>query len=189
MHTGVQSGDRLRVLDVASGGGDIALGLWQAAKQHEVELRILGLDISATACTHATERCRPAGRSIVFQQSDVTSDSLPNGFDVVTCSLFLHHLEFAQAAHVLRKMAAAGRVLIVSDLRRSAVGYALAQAACRVLTRSPIVRFDGPQSVANAFSLSEMRQLCEAAGLANATIRRAWPCRLMVVHQQGVSVA
>jgi 2-polyprenyl-3-methyl-5-hydroxy-6-metoxy-1,4-benzoquinol methylase len=188
-HTSVKRDGRLRVLDVASGGGDIALGLWRLARRHGVELRVLGLDVSPTACAHATERCRPAGRSIVFQQSDVTSDALPAGFDVVTCSLFLHHLAGEQATRMLRKMAAAGRVLVVSDLRRSAAGYALAQAACRVLTRSPIVRFDGPQSVANAFSVSEMRDLCAAASLQAATVRRAWPCRMIVVYKRSGSVA
>jgi 2-polyprenyl-3-methyl-5-hydroxy-6-metoxy-1,4-benzoquinol methylase len=181
-HAAAEPGQRLRLLDVASGGGDVALGLWKLAKRSGVDLQILGLDVSSTACVQAAERCQSVGTAITFQCADVTTDALPKGFDIVASSLFLHHLSWRQAANVLRKMRDAARLLVISDLRRSAVGYALAHAACRVLTRSPIVRYDGPQSVASAFTLSEMRELCREADMPNANIRRAWPWRLMVIH-------
>jgi 2-polyprenyl-3-methyl-5-hydroxy-6-metoxy-1,4-benzoquinol methylase len=182
-HTDVQPGGHLRILDVASGGGDIALGLWALARRRSVEPQILGLDISPTACAQASQRCNPAGTSITFQCTDVTSTALPKGFDVVTSSLFLHHLSWEQAVTLLSKMGAAGGLLIVSDLRRSAAGYAVAHAACRIFTRSRIVRYDGPQSVANAFTCSEMVDLCREAGLPGAMVRRTWPWRLMVIRQ------
>jgi 2-polyprenyl-3-methyl-5-hydroxy-6-metoxy-1,4-benzoquinol methylase len=174
----------LRVLDIASGGGDVSLGLWQLAQRQGVDLQIVGLDVSPTACQYANHRCEQAGGAIAFRQADVTREALPMGFDVVTSSLFLHHLSFAEAAALLTKMAGAGRLLLMSDLRRCTSGYTLAQIACRTLTRSSVVHFDGPQSVANAFSLREMRQLSRAAGLLDATVRRAWPCRMMLVHER-----
>jgi 2-polyprenyl-3-methyl-5-hydroxy-6-metoxy-1,4-benzoquinol methylase len=174
----------LRVLDIASGGGDVPFGLWKLAKRRGLDLRILGLDVSAAACEFATEQCRPAGCSILFEQCDATCDVIPSGFDVVTCSLFLHHLTCEQAANLLMKMAAAGRLLLANDLRRCAAGYLLAHLACRFLTRSPIVRYDGPQSVANAFTATEMRELCVAAGLADATVQKIWPCRMLVRRQE-----
>jgi 2-polyprenyl-3-methyl-5-hydroxy-6-metoxy-1,4-benzoquinol methylase len=182
-HTGVQPGGHLRILDVASGGGDIARGLWALARHQRVELQILGLDISPTACAQASQRCKPAGTSITFQCTDVTSSALPKGFDVVTSSLFLHHLSWEQAVTLLSEMDAAGKLLIVSDLRRSAAGYAVTHAACRILTRSRIVHHDGPMSVTNAFTQSEMVDLCREAGLSGATVRRAWPWRLMLIRQ------
>jgi hypothetical protein len=83
----------------------------------------------------------------------VTRGFTHRGFDVVTCSLFLHHLTSDQATNLLMRMAAAGRLLLANDLRRCVSGYLMAQLACRCLTRSPIVRYDGPQSVANAFTI------------------------------------
>jgi 2-polyprenyl-3-methyl-5-hydroxy-6-metoxy-1,4-benzoquinol methylase len=174
----------LRVLDIASGGGDVPFGLWKLAKKQGIDLRILGLDVSATACKYATERCRAADGAIVFEQCDVVHARIPDGFDVVTCSLFLHHLTIDEAATVLKKMAEAGCLLLANDLNRSAAGYILAQLACRTLTGSPVVRFDGPQSVANAFTVSEMRGICDSAGLTDASVYRSWPCRFMVVRQR-----
>lgn len=178
-------GRPLRVLDIASGGGDVAWGLWNLARRYGIDLEILGMDVSAAACEYARARCQAAKRAIAFQQADVTRQSLPAGFDVATCSLFLHHLTFGDAADLLRRMAAAARTVVVSDLRRSTAGYVLAHAACRTLTRSPVVRYDGPQSVANAFSFQEMQSLCAAAGLSDAVVRTAWPCRLTIVRHGG----
>jgi 2-polyprenyl-3-methyl-5-hydroxy-6-metoxy-1,4-benzoquinol methylase len=175
-------GDRLRLLDIASGGGDMAFRLWRRARRRHIQLEVFGLDKSPIACTFATRRCQAAGESIAFQVCDVISDPLPQGFDVVTCSLFLHHLTAAQAVLLLQKMTHAARLVVVSDLRRGLAGYALAHAACRTLTRSSVVHHDGPQSVANAFSLTEMRALCDAAGLRSASVRPAWPCRMLVLY-------
>ena len=182
-HTDIRTGARLRLLDIASGGGDVTFGLWKLARRVGVELEILGLDVSATACAQAARRCRAAGKSISFASMDVLSADLPGGFDVVISTLFLHHLTSPDATHLLSKMAAAGNLLVVSDLRRSRVGYGVAYVACHLLTRSKMVHHDGPQSVANAFTIPEMNALCQSAGLENAIVRRAWPWRLMVVHR------
>jgi SAM-dependent methyltransferase len=183
--TSVQPGGRLRVLDIASGGGDVALGLWTRAHRRNVALEILGLDASHTACRTAQTRCAGANGEITFQCRDVLATALPNGFDVVICSLFLHHLAVVEAQKLLANMSAAAPLMVISDLRRCSLGYAIAHAACRLLSRSRIVHFDGPQSVASAFSLVEMRCLCHAAGLTDAIVRPVWPWRILVVLRQG----
>lgn len=183
--TGIEPGGRLHILDVASGGGDVALGLWHRARRRRIALKILGLDASATACRVAADHCRIANGDITFEHHDVVAAALPRGFDVAICTLFLHHLADVEAHSLLRNLQAAASRIVISDLRRGVPGYALAQAACRLLSRSPVVRADGPQSVANAFSLAEMRRLCDAAGLADATVRRTWPARLMVTYRGG----
>jgi 2-polyprenyl-3-methyl-5-hydroxy-6-metoxy-1,4-benzoquinol methylase len=176
--------DCLRMLDVASGGGDVAYSLWRMARRRGIRMQVVGLDSSPAACRFASDRCHDAGRDITFEQADVVGADLPTGFDVVTCSLFLHHLTNNQAVGLLKSMASAARLLLASDLRRSLAGYALAHLACRALSRSKVVRFDGPQSVANAFTISEIRHLCLVAGLQKARVRAAWPCRLMIVNEE-----
>lgn len=163
----------------------MAFGLWQRARRYNIELEILGLDASPTACRTATARCAPAQGDITFQCRDVLVAPLPRSFDVVVCTLFLHHLTLMQAQSLLANMRAAAPLIVISDLRRSSFDYAVAHAACRLLTRSPIVHYDGPQSVASAFSLCEMRDLCDAAGLTDALVRPVWPWRILVVHCPG----
>ena len=56
----------------------------------------------------------------------------------------------------------------------------LAFAASRAVSRSDIVHFDAPQSVAAAYSPAELKQICDEAGLQDAEVKPHWPCRMFV---------
>ncbi len=169
------------MLDLASGGGDVAISLARRAKRAKLNVQITGCDISAEAVRFASSEAERGGVSVEFIQLDVLREGIPEGFDVVTCSLFLHHLDERDAVSLLTRMgAAAGRFVLVNDLARTRAGYWLAWAGCRLLSRSPIVRHDGPVSAAAAFSVGEARELAERAGLVGARITRHWPSRFLI---------
>jgi hypothetical protein len=111
---------------------------------------------------------------------------LPDGYDFVTSSLFLHHLDNAGAEHLLRSMATAARRLVLSDLRRSRAGYALAWFGARVLTRSHIIQVDGPLSVAAAFTVEKAHSLALKAGMAGASVTRKFSERILLVWRKPV---
>lgn len=178
----VISGRPVRILDIASGGGDVVLGLAARAARYRIEVEIDGCDISLLAVEHGTELARQSGLSgLKFLATDAIRGPLEGPYDIVMCSLFLHHLPQEDARVLLRRMQklATNRVL-VNDLRRTRLGYALAWAGCRLLTRSPIVHTDGPLSVRAAFSTEEVRQLAEESGLTGATITTHWPQRFLL---------
>jgi hypothetical protein len=118
---------------------------------------------------------------MTFFVRDAVRDPLPADFDVVTCSLFLHHLGDDGAATLLAAMGrAAGRLVLVNDLARGPLNLALVWLATRVLTRSPVVRVDGSLSVRAAFTPAEALSLAARAGLTGATVERRWPCRFLL---------
>jgi 2-polyprenyl-3-methyl-5-hydroxy-6-metoxy-1,4-benzoquinol methylase len=173
-----------RVLDIACGGGDVAIAIAHRGRAANLPLQVHGVDMSATALEHARQSAANV-TNVSFQQLDIFREPLPQDYDVVMCSLFLHHLTNTQAIELLRNMAAAARRLVlVNDLRRSRLGYALAWWGGRLLTRSPIVHADGPQSVAAAFTCEEALALAHEAGLAGATIRSCWPQRFLLRWSQ-----
>lgn len=170
----------VRLLDLASGGGDVPLALARRSACHGMKLEIDGSDLSPFAVEHANRQAA-AVDGVRFFPLDALGKPLPLDYHVVTCSLFLHHLSERDAAALLRKMAAAAQHLVlINDLRRSQAGYALAWLGCRTLTRSPIVRVDGPRSVAAAFTCRELRKLARESGLTGATVSRRWPQRLLL---------
>jgi 2-polyprenyl-3-methyl-5-hydroxy-6-metoxy-1,4-benzoquinol methylase len=170
------------VLDVACGSGTVLSDLHRRAARSGVVLRLAGCDKSTTALATAYDCASEAGADIELDQIDVTRQPFAARYDFVMCSLFLHHLSDADAVAVLGRMAASARLaLIVTDLRRTRLGYALAWTGTRLLSRSPVARIDGPRSVCRAFTSGEVTQLAAAAGLAGATIRPCWPQRFMLV--------
>lgn len=170
-----------RVLDLATGGGDVPLALWRKARRAGLPLRIDGCDLSPRAVEYARSRAARAGADVRFFTRDALAGELPGDYDILTTSLFLHHLDEEQAVALLRSMARAARGLVlVNDLRRSAAGWLLAYFGTRCLTTSPVVHFDGPLSVRAALTLPEVRALAARAGLAGARVARRWPCRYLL---------
>ncbi len=95
------------LLDVATGSGDVPLGLAARAGRAGLELRLHGCDVSPVALEHARERSHRAGVSFECIVQDAVHEPFTRRFDVVTCNLFLHHLDEADAVSLLRNAAAA----------------------------------------------------------------------------------
>lgn len=183
-HAAEPSAERpLRVLDVATGGGDVLRGVAELAAKAGVTIEGLGIDRSAVAIEHATAETASEW-PLTYSVADALADPLPEGYEVGMASLFCHHLSEASVIDLLRRLAASTRVVVVSDLRRSRLGLLLAELSCRGFTRSPIVHVDGPRSVRSAFTMNEFRELAERAGLAGMEVRPIWPQRFLGVWRR-----
>lgn len=182
-----------RILDLGCGSGDVA---YRVAKLLPPTGRwhIEGWDISSTAIDYARQlhTSTHALKSVTKKNSQVTLDfhqqdifqASSQPFDFVYCSLFLHHFSESDAIRMLRRMRElTQRLLIVDDLNRSRLGYLLACVGVRVLSRSRVVHFDGPQSVRAAFSTTEALTLARAAGLTKVHLERRWPERWLLVAE------
>ena len=177
----------LRILDVACGGGDNTIALAERCRKRGLAVQIDGCDLNPQAVAIASRQAAGGSLGGTFFQADVLVDPLPADYDVIVCSLFLHHLEDADAIELLRRLGQSSRHLVlVNDLIRSPLGYGLAWVGCRLLSRSPIVHFDGPVSVQGAFRMEEALDLAARAGLEGATIRRSWPERFLLSWQRPV---
>ena len=75
----------LSILDIAAGGGDLAIRLAELAERDSVPVRIDGCDISPTALSYATNQAATAQRSNVkFFQCDALQQPFPQSqYDVV----------------------------------------------------------------------------------------------------------
>lgn len=174
-----------RVLDLASGGGDVLLSLAQRFRNITPSVEWIGMDVSEVAVGHAREQAERRSLSATFVCGDVLNSPWPENCDAIMCSLFLHHLDEPQSLTLLTRMRqAAEQLVLVNDLRRSFWGYWLAQAACRLLSRSSVVHYDGPLSVAGAYTMAEVRELAAQAGLSSARIEARWPQRFLLSWQR-----
>ncbi|RNC82785.1 MAG: methyltransferase domain-containing protein [Phycisphaera sp.] len=166
----------VRLLDVATGSGDVAYAVAKALAKRGYDCSFTLTDISDRALELARRRFGDQNAETVIL--DATADALPES-DVVMCSLFLHHLSEDQALSLLSSMSSATReLLVVNDLRRTRVGIALAGVVPRILTRSDVVHVDAVKSARSAFTLHELASLAENAGLAGFELRRVPPSRM-----------
>ena len=112
-------GARINVLDVACGGGDLAHDIVSWGRARGFDVRVTGLDISASALTSA----RRLGRSdprLAYVCGDIHQwPCRDRSFDYVSCSLYFHHLTDDAVVTTLRTFdRLTTRGIVVNDLIR-----------------------------------------------------------------------
>lgn len=174
-----------RVLDVACGGGETVTALAKRFHRTGIPAVVDGCDVSPTAIEHARRNAESRGVDARFFRLDALEDSLPDNYDAIVCSLFLHHLPQDAAVEYLRRAAvAARRGIVVQDLVRSRAGWWLAYTGVRLLLCNDVCREDGPRSVECAFTLEEARALAREAGLDTAQVDGRFPCRFLLTLER-----
>ena len=148
---------RISVLEVASGFGEVP-------KKASEQLRRKGIQLEVTMLDRLQSHLLPGNHSVV---ADALALPFPdNSFDLVSCSLFAHHLEPTELAEFGAEALRVSRIaLLVNDLIRHPVHLALVYAGFPLM-RSHVSRFDGVASVRRAYEPEEMRNIlssnCEA---------------------------
>jgi 2-polyprenyl-3-methyl-5-hydroxy-6-metoxy-1,4-benzoquinol methylase len=172
------------LLDVATGSADLPIALARRAAKAGLDLSITGCDVSEQALSVASAKAAAAGVRLRTLRHDLLAAPLPERADVVTCSLFIHHLDPADAILALRRMKeAARRLLLVHDLRRTRRGLLLARTIPRLLTRSRVVHVDAALSVQGSYTIDELASLAAEAGMPDARISTSWPQRMLLVWE------
>ncbi|MDQ3541095.1 MAG: methyltransferase domain-containing protein [Chloroflexota bacterium] len=159
------------VLDLGTGSADIPLAISRWANQHDQAISIVASDASEPILDLARRQVE-AHPDITIAQYDARAVPLPDKqFEIVLCSLSLHHFSPDDAVRVLREMDRLARTgFILNDLRRGRLGYVAAWIASRLTTRNRLTRNDAPLSVMRAYTPSELERLLHRAGITDAVI-------------------
>ncbi len=153
-----------RVLDLCTGAGDIPRMMVDWARTADITLRIDAVDANDSTL----EIARSASRDypeIRFLRDNVLTFESKETYDLVCCSLALHHFSEDDAVRLLRQCRALShRFALVADLERS-IGTLLGiQALTTLIYREPMTRADAIASAHRAFSFREFRALAQSAG-------------------------
>lgn len=160
----IRSGERLRLLDLATGSADIPRLIAEHARRVGAEVEIVAVDFQPSTVRTA-ERLSAEYPEIVCECADVLAYRSNELFDIVICSLALHHFSEDDAVRLLRRCRELSRrCVLVSDLERSFVLTAGVFLLTLSIFRDPMTRNDGRASAQRAFSFGELRGLALRAG-------------------------
>jgi ubiquinone/menaquinone biosynthesis C-methylase UbiE len=144
-----QDHTELTLLDVGAGSGDVSL---TAARQIRPPAQI-----SVTLMDRMPAHLPRNGTGTVAGDA-LALPFLDSSFDLVTCSLLIHHLEREQIVHFVNQALRVARVaVLLNDLRREPLHLALMYAGYPIFSR--LTLHDGIASVRRAYTPQELKSI------------------------------
>jgi ubiquinone/menaquinone biosynthesis C-methylase UbiE len=166
-----------RVLDLCTGAGDIPRLMLDWARSRDIVLRIDAVDANPSTVQIAIEQSADYPE-IRYSTADVLKYEGPESYDLVCCSLALHHFSETDAVRLLQRCRELSHhYVLVSDLERSVPATVGIWALTALLYTEEMTRVDGRLSAQRAFSFREFRGLAESAGWPDFGHARFLWCR------------
>jgi 2-polyprenyl-3-methyl-5-hydroxy-6-metoxy-1,4-benzoquinol methylase len=163
----ITPGARTRVVDLATGSGDIPRLIVDYARQIGAQVEIDALDRQPATLEIARKLSTDYGE-ISYCEANILEWNPAEAYDIVLCTLALHHFSDEDAVRLLQRCRELSRrFILVSDLRRGFLLKAGVHLLTAVIFREPMTRYDARLSAARAFSFSEMQTLAMRAGWEN----------------------
>lgn len=167
MRRWIRPGDHLRIVDLATGSGDIPRLIVDLARKIGAKVQIDALDRQA-ATLEIAAKLSADYPEISCIEANILDWRPAEPYEIALCSLALHHFSNEEAVRVLRRCREFSRkFVLVSDLRRGLFATIGVHLLTALIFREPMTRQDGRLSAARAFSFTEMEKLARQADWKN----------------------
>jgi SAM-dependent methyltransferase len=178
----VRPGERVSLLDVGYGYGDVLRAIRVWGRQRGLLLDLVGLDLNPMSEPIA-RAATPPDMAIDFRTGDVFTAELGCRFDFVISSQMTHHLsDEALVAFIQWMERTAVRGWFIGDLHRHAIPLHAFGLLAHLAGWHRFVQHDGPVSIARSFRRQDWERLLAAAGFGSGAVEVRWhmPFRLCV---------
>jgi len=160
------------LLEVASGFGEVPRLAAQRLARKRISLEVTDLDRFASHLQHGHRALVADALALPFRDGS---------FDLVSCSLFAHHLDRAQLVAFAAEATRVGRrAVLINDLIRHPLHLLLVYAGFPLM-RSHVSRADGVASVRRAYTPEEMRKILPQSFGGKIEVSRHYLFRMGVI--------
>jgi 2-polyprenyl-3-methyl-5-hydroxy-6-metoxy-1,4-benzoquinol methylase len=167
MRRWIKPGDTLRIVDLATGSGDIPRLIVDHARKIGAQVEIDALDLQS-ATLEIAKRLSVGYAEISHIDANILQWNPAEVYDIVLCTLTLHHFSEEDAVRLLRKCRdLSRRFVLVSDLRRGFLLKLGVYLLTALVFREAMTRYDARLSAERAFSFTEMENLARQAEWKN----------------------
>lgn len=175
---GRNSKEPLTIADLGCGGGDIMKLIAQWASKRGINVEIIGFDANPHIIDYAKENCQGYD-SLRFEVQDIFSDEFrQRKFDIICCTLFTHHFTDEQLINIFHQFKTQATIgTVINDLHRHWFAYHAIKLLTQVFSKSPMVKYDAPLSVARAFRRSDLRKILAKAAIDKHRLQWMWAFR------------
>ena len=164
------------IVDLGCGNGDMLRAIAEFGRNNNFRFQLLGIDANQTTVDYAIELSKEYPE-IAYCKQDVLSDSFKERkYDVVLCTLFLHHFDNDVIMKLLNTMISNSRLgAIVNDLHRHRLAYYLFKLVALVINNRMVTN-DGLLSILRGFKREDINQFISKINY-KSTVEWKWAFR------------
>ena len=174
----------LTIADLGCGSGEMLRLIARKAAKENRSLQLLGIDANPNIIDFAKAQSSEFN-NISFEAANIFSEEFRlRKFDIVLCTLFLHHFTEEQLVDIFKSLYQQNRIgIIVNDIHRHPLAFYSIKWLTQLFSKSAMVKFDAPLSVRRAFTKSELTHILTKAGISDYRIRWKWAFRWQLLIQ------
>jgi len=173
---------QLTIMDLGCGGGDVLRAIAAWAKKKKLDVNLIGVDWNPLMTAYAQEQSK-AFPNISFRTLSVWDDALMSEkADVTMNSLFCHHFDDKELIKLMERMyTLSNHAVIVNDIHRHWFAYHSIKWITAAFSRTYLVKYDAPLSVARSLKRNEWERVLQTAGIKDYSISWKWAWRWQII--------
>ena len=151
----------ITIVDLGCGNGDILRDVAKFGRKNNYSFNLIGIDANLAATEYAKELSKEYSE-LSFKTLDILSEDFKKqSYDVVLCTLFLHHFKNEELISFLKTTTDKATIgVVVNDLHRHKLAYYLFK-LIGFFIKNKMVRQDGLTSVLRAFRREDLENIAK----------------------------
>tara|TARA_B110001450_G_scaffold66337_1_gene62770 strand:- start:1897 stop:2619 length:723 start_codon:yes stop_codon:yes gene_type:complete len=151
----------ITIVDLGCGNGDILRDISKFGRKNNYSFKLIGIDANLAATEYAKELSKEYSE-LSFKTMDILSEDFKKqSYDVVLCTLFLHHFKNEELISFLKTTTDKATIgVVVNDLHRHKLAYYLFK-LIGFFIKNKMVRQDGLTSVLRAFKKKDLENIAK----------------------------
>lgn len=151
----------ITIIDLGCGNGDILRNVAKFGRKNNYSFKLIGIDANLAAIEYAKELSKECSE-LSFKTIDILSEDFKKlSYDVVLCTLFLHHFKNEELISFLKTTTDKATIgVVVNDLHRHKLAYYLFK-LIGFFIKNKMVRQDGLTSVLRAFKREDLENIAK----------------------------
>ena len=168
----------ITIVDLGCGNGDILRDVAQFGRKNNYSFKLTGIDANLAAIDYAKELSKDYSE-LNFKKIDVFSEDFKEqSFDIVLCTLFLHHFKNEELIPFLKTITEKATIgIVVNDIHRHRLAYYLFK-LIGFFIKNEMVREDGLTSILRAFKKKDLENIAKELNV-HFSIQWKWAFRYL----------
>jgi 2-polyprenyl-3-methyl-5-hydroxy-6-metoxy-1,4-benzoquinol methylase len=174
----IPKGQRIKIADIGCGSGAMLRKIADWGTNTGRHLELVGIDANLHAIEIAKELSMEYPHIDYHNVNIFSEDFKKLKFDIILCTLTLHHFVDAQILEILKQFKTQSKIgIVINDLHRTSVAYNLFKAFCSVFVNNEIARKDGLTSILRGFKRSDLEEYSKHIEAKTQCIKWKWAFR------------